>query len=89
MNLKSEQTSQKLMGAYYTPNEIVDYMLRWGIDTEMSLRILEPSAGDGQFIKGLKEVSSDSTIIAVEIDREESKKIPLTLNSNVKVYNQD
>ncbi|WP_159593295.1 Eco57I restriction-modification methylase domain-containing protein [Streptococcus halichoeri] len=89
MNLKSEQTSQKLMGVYYTPNEIVDYMLRWCIDAEMSQNILEPSAGDGQFIKGLKEISSDSTITAVEIDHEESQKIPLTLNCHVKVYNQD
>lgn len=89
MNLKSEQTSQKLMGAYYTPNEIVDYMLRWGIDTEMPQNILEPSAGDGQFLKGLKEISPDSTISAVEIDYGESQKIPTTLKCHVKVYNQD
>ena len=32
------------MGAYYTPDEIVDFMLRWTIESDKPQRILEPSA---------------------------------------------
>ncbi|MCO4540081.1 Modification methylase Eco57IB [Streptococcus infantarius subsp. infantarius] len=89
MNLKSEQTSQKLMGVYYTPDELVDYILRWGIDKKKNQNILEPSAGDGQFIRRIEEISRESTITAVEIDSKESQKIPVDLDCSITVLNQD
>ena len=42
------------MGAYYTPDEIVDFMLRWTIESDKPQMILEPSAGDGQFLRRIK-----------------------------------
>lgn len=77
MNIKENQTKQKLMGAYYTPNEIVDFMLRWTIESDKPQSVLEPSAGDGQFLRRLKEVNKETKITAIEIDEEESKKSQL------------
>ena len=43
----------KEIGSFYTPEALVQYMCRW-ITTEMNPEsILEPSAGDGRFIKEL------------------------------------
>ena len=53
MNHKSLQTSQKLRGAYYTPEKIVKLFLKWSIDEKKIQNILEPSAGDGRFINNL------------------------------------
>ena len=89
MNIKENQTKQKLMGAYYTPNEIVDFMLRWVIESEGPQSILEPSAGDGQFLRRIKEINRGSRITAIEIDEEEAKKIPNNLNCAVKVIVDD
>lgn len=89
MNIKENQTKQKLMGAYYTPNEIVDFMLRWTIESDKPQNVLEPSAGDGQFLRRLKEVNKETKITAIEIDEEESKKIPTNLNCEVKVFVND
>lgn len=77
------------MGAYYTPNEIVDFMLRWTIESDKPQNVLEPSAGDGQFLRRLKEVNKETKITAIEIDEEESKKIPTNLNCEVKVFVND
>ena len=73
MNIKENQTKQKLMGAYYTPDEIVDFMLRWTIESDKPQMILEPSAGDGQFLRRIKEVNRETQITAIEINEEESK----------------
>lgn len=89
MNIKENQTKQKLMGAYYTPDEIVDFMLRWTIESDKSQRILEPSAGDGQFLRRIKEINRETQITAIEINEEESKKIPINLNCDVKVLVDD
>ena len=89
MNIKENQTKQKLMGAYYTPDEIVDFMLRWTIESDKPQMILEPSAGDGQFLRRIKEVNRETQITAIEINEEESKKIPTNLNCDVKVLVDD
>ena len=89
MNIKENQTKQKLMGAYYTPDEIVDFILRWTIESDKPQSILEPSAGDGQFLRRIKEINRKTKITAIEIDEEESKKIPTNLNCDVKVLVDD
>lgn len=89
MNIKENQTKQKLMGAYYTPNEIVDFMLRWAIESDEPQSILEPAAGDGQFLRRIREINRGSRITAIEIDEEEAKKIPNNLNCAVKVIVDD
>ena len=89
MNVKEQQTFQKLMGAYYTPDIIVDYILRWAIDQNVQQKILEPSAGDGQFLRKLSGINTQSLITAVEINKEESRKIPKDVGCKVQILNKD
>lgn len=95
MKDKSEATEQKLRGGYYTPSEIARFILRWGtrVDNEdaylffkdannASYRsILEPSCGDGVFLKELRNGEFPYRLVhAIEINPEEAekaKKIPL------------
>lgn len=89
MNQKENETYQKLRGGYYTPDILVEYMLKWGIESGKKQNILEPSAGDGQFIRGVSDINISSRITAVEIDKDEAKKIPTNKNCKVIVENKD
>lgn len=42
--------SKKLRGGYYTPKPITDFICKWAI-SKPSLKVLEPSCGDGNFIE--------------------------------------
>ena len=42
----------KLRGGYYTPREISEFITNWAI-SDTSESVLEPSCGDGGFIKAL------------------------------------
>jgi adenine-specific DNA-methyltransferase len=43
--------TQKRSGAYYTPDDVADSLLKWVLQHE-SDRLLDPSCGDGRFIRG-------------------------------------
>jgi hypothetical protein len=51
MNLPTGASIQKRSGAYYTPDEVADCLLKWVVQQE-SDRLLDPSCGDGRFIRG-------------------------------------
>ncbi len=42
-------TEQKRNGVYYTPENVVQTLVRWAIRKE-SDRLLDPSCGDGRFL---------------------------------------
>ena len=42
----------KLRGGYYTPREISEFITNWAI-SDTSESVLEPSCGDGSFIRTL------------------------------------
>ena len=44
-------SSQKELGAYYTPDPVVRSLLSWAIRHDGD-RLLDPSCGDGRFIRG-------------------------------------
>jgi len=82
MNFPSNKqlvSSRKRRGGYYTPVELAQYLVRWGLrhGTE---RILEPSCGDGNFIVALlrylqsQDETWSPTVVAVEIDEQELAK---------------
>ena len=87
MNIKSKQTKKKLNGVFYTPFEIVDFFTYWIIDKQKNANILEPSAGDGRFVKKIFEFTDDVSVTAVEIDPSECEKIKG--NDRTKVINDD
>lgn len=45
--------TRRELGAFYTPEAIVDYMVRQLSVANLSGRLLEPSGGDGAFVRGL------------------------------------
>ena len=86
MQLINDASAQKLRGAYYTPPIIADFILRWGINGCNDADILEPSCGDGVFLKCMYDGNIlYHSITAIEYETaeaEKAKSIPLN-KSNV------
>lgn len=55
MKLIKHASAEKLRGGFYTPEPIAAFILMWGINGSSSYDILEPSCGDGVFLKHLKK----------------------------------
>lgn len=75
MKFKADQTSQKLRGGYYTPQNLADYVAKWVLNGKPST-ILEPSCGDGVFFQALhnNNCSSSLAINGYELITSEVKK---------------
>ena len=52
MKLKENTTQKKLRGGYYTPQKLANYITK--ITLKDKMKILEPSCGDGSFLKSIK-----------------------------------
>ena len=83
MNVKSKQTEEKLNGVFYTPFEIVRFLTSWITDKQQIFNVLEPSAGDGRFVKQIVEFADKANVTAVEIDSLECEKIKNIDNTRV------
>jgi adenine-specific DNA-methyltransferase len=79
--MKSKVGLEKLRGGYYTPEPIAQFICDWAIDINTK-SILEPSCGDGVFLKeAVKKVmdinpdaNTEHMIVGVELFEEEAKK---------------
>jgi len=80
--MKAAINSDKLRGGYYTPRSLADKISSW-IIREKSDFVLEPSCGDGSFIRPITEklsslgCSKDETckqVLGVELAPKEAKK---------------
>jgi adenine-specific DNA-methyltransferase len=86
MKTVDQISSDKLRGGFYSPAQLVRTCLdRIAAlsNTRTSLRIIEPSAGDGAFVRGLIEHSLAERVdevIAVEINAEEAAKCRAALD---------
>ena len=75
MKLKANSSEQKLRGAYYTPYNLADKIVKLFNFNNVEA-ILEPSCGDGVFIDALSENNHlNKKIIAVEIEEKELNKV--------------
>ncbi len=99
MKTRSEVTPDKLRGGFYTPSTLVDLALR-RVEALSStlpgeLRILEPSAGDGAFLRGIAANSiaqRASHVTAVEVVEAEASKCrgsAAAIGFEVEVINDD
>ena len=52
--MKSKKSFDKLRGGYYTPQAITEFICKWIINKNTK-NILEPSCGDGNFLKAIVE----------------------------------
>lgn len=77
MKLKEDASEEKLHGRYFTPEPIADYVTDWVMDQEGAIgNILEPSVGDGVFIKSIHrhiDVWENANMISIEINEDVSK----------------
>lgn len=73
MNFRENQSSQKLRGGYYTPDDLAAFLVRW-ISKSQPNHILEPSCGDGVFFPHLASHLINPSITGFEIDTLEAKK---------------
>lgn len=90
MQLIEETSVQKLRGAYYTPPAIASFILRWGINGNTKADILEPSCGDGVFLKQIaKENLVFHHITAVEYEETEARKAKAIVLRNTDIINAD
>ena len=89
---------QKQRGGYYTPQEVADVMVRWALEEKSTYKILEPSCGDGVFLRSLKSVFDKSTnrfsVTGIEFERKEHLKSKKELSkdffqSSSRIVNQD
>lgn len=75
MKLMSKASVEKLRGGFYTPQSIADFILRWGIHGNENLSILEPSCGDGVFLRKIKSNNLNYKFVtAIELDEIEAIK---------------
>ena len=67
----------KLRGGYYTPQAITEFICKWIINKNTK-NILEPSCGDGNFLKAIVErqekLNLNLDITGVELCLDEAKK---------------
>jgi adenine-specific DNA methylase len=75
MNFKINETTTKLRGGYYTDPDIANFLLKWVLNIHPK-SILEPSCGDGVFLRGLSKISTNGlkSIQAFEIEPVEAEK---------------
>lgn len=74
MNFKENESHDKLRGGYYTPTEIAKFLSRWVLSRKPKT-LLEPSCGDGAFIRALDGLHQHNlALTAVERQPEEAMK---------------
>ncbi len=85
-----EATQEKLRGGFYTPEPIASFILKWALKGKKGLDILEPSCGDGVFLKEIQERDYQyNSVTAIELDEAEAKKSRKVRLANSKVLNTD
>lgn len=90
MKLIGDVSKEKLRGGFYTPDSIVKFILRWAMNGDTNYDILEPSCGDGAFLKQLKENGFKyNSVTAIEIDKIEAQKALDVRTPKASVLNQD
>lgn len=90
MRLIENASKEKLRGGFYTPKPITDFILRWAINGSTGSDILEPSCGDGNFLRSLKfEGFNFNSLTAIEFDPIEAAKAKSLELRNSEILNED
>lgn len=90
MKLIENASPEKLRGGFYTPEPIAEFILRWGVNGSKEFDILEPSCGDGVFLKQLNLSNAKyNSITAIELNEIEAKKASKIELRNKKIIIDD
>lgn len=69
MKLIEDVSGKKISGSFYTPANICDFILKWCMNGNGSMDVLEPSCGDGAFLRSLKSGGYRyNSVTGIEID---------------------
>ena len=75
MKLIQNASKEKLRGGFYTPEPIANFILKWAVNGNENYDILEPSVGDGSFLRQIRENRFGyNSITAIEVDEVEAEK---------------
>lgn len=88
MRLIENASKEKLRGGFYTPFPIAQFILQWALNGSRNSDILEPSCGDGVFLKLLRD-KEFGTVTGVELDNEEAEKAANVELPNKVILNTD
>jgi adenine-specific DNA-methyltransferase len=66
--MKADESLTKLRGGYYTPQKVASYLLRWAIQKQPT-SVLEPSCGDGAFIRAALDQSIPDGLRLTAVER--------------------
>jgi adenine-specific DNA methylase len=90
MNFIEFESEQKLRGGFYTEPLIASYLVKW-IKGSKPKSILEPSCGDGAFLRAIEEqrIGGLKQITACELDEEEAEKAAASTKLPVQMLNTD
>ncbi len=82
MKFAADQTPDKLRGGYYTPPALADVLLAWGLGCAPA-RALEPSCGDGAFLRALARAApvEGPELHAVELNADEAGKADAAMDA--------
>lgn len=90
MQLITDASEDKLRGGFYSPMELATFILRWVFAKKRNRNMLEPSCGDGVFIRAMKQNRwSFSSMTAIELDEKEAAKAMAINLPKCTVLNQD
>lgn len=90
MKLAKNETQQKLRGGFYTPIPITTFMLDWAINGATNYEVLEPSCGNGVFLRQMKEKNTAfQSLTAIELDKIEAEKANAIDLENATIVNTD
>lgn len=90
MRLITEASADKLRGGFYTPEPIADFVLQWALADRPAATLLEPSCGDGVFLRRLRAGGWPyAGITAVEFDPVEAAKAEALGVSEAEVIHTD
>ncbi|PKQ44212.1 Eco57I restriction-modification methylase domain-containing protein [Confluentibacter flavum] len=90
MQLIKEASHDKLRGGFYTPKAIADFILKWAFNGNKTLDILEPSCGDGIFLKAIRKGNYEyNSVTGVELDKIEALKSENVNLPNTRIINDD
>ncbi|PIY07515.1 MAG: restriction endonuclease [Flexibacter sp. CG_4_10_14_3_um_filter_32_15] len=84
IQIKVIETTKNKYGQYFTPKIIADFMIGLA-DINDDSKILEPSCGEGVFLKSLQKEGFEKNITAYEIDKDLIKDSVKELNDNFDV----
>jgi adenine-specific DNA-methyltransferase len=81
-----DKNLKKKLGAFYTPDKTSDFILSL-IKNENTKTFLEPSFGDGSFLRSIKKHSPTSRITAIDIDENAVSKFTAVNDiSNIQIF---